>query len=178
MCFGQPNATWCQAESAGLNRYVPTNAGGTGNANVDVYDFRSSATAGVNLYIPQTPQQMMLIREAIAELKMLRPLYLGDYYPLTSTGIDNTQWEAWQFDRPETGMGFVMYFRRPKSVNSIAHFELQNLIPEALYKVAWKGSTYRFEGTRVMTGRELTHFSAISKDQRGTGLLIYRREDS
>ncbi len=178
MCLGQPNATDCQAESAGLNRCVPTNGGATGNANVDVYDFRSSATAGAILYIPQTPQQVLLIREAIAELKMLRPLYLGDYYPLTRTGIDNTQWEAWQFDRPEMGMGFVMYFRRPKCAQTLARFDLKNLIPDALYQVAWKGSTYRFAGTRVMTGRELTHFPAFIKEPRGTRLLIYRRTRS
>ena len=178
MCSGQPDATWCQTESAGLNKYVPTNGGATGNANVDVYDFRSTATAGVILYIPQTPQQVSLIREAIAELKMLRPLYLGDYYPLTPIGNDNTQWEAWQFDRPEMGMGFVMYFRRPKNADSVAHFELQNLNPDALYKVAWKGSTYKFEGARVMTGRELTFISATIKEPRSTGLLIYHRTKS
>ncbi len=178
MCLDQPNATYCQAESSGLNRYVPTNGGATGNANVDVYDFRSSATAGVVLYIPQTPQQVQLIREAIAELKMLRPLYLGDYYPLTRTGIDNTQWEAWQFDRPETGMGFVMYFRRPKCPGTLVRLELKNLIQGALYKVAWKDSTFRFAGTRVMTGRELTHFPAVIKHPRGTGLLIYQRTHS
>ena len=53
-------------------------------------------------------------RRAIAELKALRLLYQGDFYPLLEINTSEHGWCAWQYDRPDLGQGFAVFFRRPQ----------------------------------------------------------------
>ena len=42
---------------------------------------------------------------------------------------------AWQFDRPDLGIGIVQAFRRSESPYESAHFQLATLDPQAHYRV-------------------------------------------
>ena len=100
----------------------------------DAYNFRSTATTGVaiglDLQSPYVP--LGELRKAIAELKELRPYWLGDYYPLTPVTIRNDTWCAWQFHRADNNAGFAMFFRRPRSVQMNFEANLHAKKPEAL----------------------------------------------
>ena len=61
-----------------------------------------------------------------------RPLYYGDYYPLTPWSRDEYSWIGWQFDCPEKGEGVIQAFRRDESVYETARLEPQAIDGERL----------------------------------------------
>ncbi len=137
--IGLPYATaeWDQAQTAGLSRFVPLNATLStcslpGYQELSLYVLRSAATSGFGICQDNfaTGFPTDLFKKVIAEVKMLRPLYLGDFYPLTALNVDEKVWCAWQFDRPELGRGFAMFFRRRKSPNPVIEVSLRGLDPQ------------------------------------------------
>jgi alpha-galactosidase len=90
-------------------------------------------------------------RRLLNEYVSVRKYFLGDYYPLTEYNLDEKRWLAWQFDRPDLGEGMVQAFRRGKSPDDTATFQLQGLEPEALYQL----TNPDVVGTAEMSGREL-----------------------
>ena len=71
------------------------------------------------------------MKSASEEVKSLRELYLGDYYPLIPAGLDERQWCGWQFDRPDLGEGLLSCFRRSQSPQSAREVALQGFGPKA-----------------------------------------------
>jgi alpha-galactosidase len=128
----------------------------------DTYHFRSGMAPGlafalfnvagypnqVGKFIPDDfPYEWM--RNMVAQLKIVRPYYYGDYYPLLpcSANSDCTtdpskedsaafEWAAWQFNRPEQGDGMVQAFRRDENDESAKDFRLRGLDPAAIYEVS------------------------------------------
>ena len=99
--FGIPYPEADQAQTEELSQWIPLDASLL--HSLTPYAVRSNATAGVGFgldlrssYIPRDQ-----LRKAIAEIKALRPYWLGDFYPLTPVTIDDRVWCAWQFDRPD-----------------------------------------------------------------------------
>ena len=174
---GLPHGAWNQLQSGGLNIYVPTNATGT-NIYQNAYYFRSSATAGLGLGIRQSKSQIEQMRLGLDEIREIRHLYFGDYYPLTPINLDGSQWAAWQFDRPEIGMGLAMYFRRPSSPFVEAVFPLQNIDPRMQYEVAVKDDTFKVAAVKKMIGAQLVRYCVTIPHAPGTSLLIYREKKS
>jgi alpha-galactosidase len=161
-----------QTLSEGLSLYVPLHASGAWE--LDAYSFRSVATTGVcfcmNMNARTFPAEPA--RRLVAELKSLRPLYLGDYYPLTEITPDETRWCAWQFNRPEIGGGFAVFFRRAHSTEASFAAELNGLDPGARYRVSLvdRGQTL------FLTGFELARLR-VAIDQPGqSSLVVYHRE--
>ncbi len=163
-----------QAHTAELSMWVPFHAQIL-NA-VDPYNFRSTATTGVaiglDLQSPYVPLDEL--RKAIAELKMLRPYWLGDYYPLTPINLEQNAWCAWQFNRAELNAGFAMFFRRPKSAQTSYEAKLQGIDPQSSYEVSF-AETYDVGSRRVMTGNELAHLRVEIKHAPGSLLVRYRK---
>ena len=62
---------------------------------------------------------------------LLLPLRRCGVCPLTSYSLAGDVWMAWQFDRPESGDGVIMAFRRAQSPYEIARFRLSDLDPGA-----------------------------------------------
>ncbi len=58
---------------------------------------------------------------------------------------------AWQFDRPDLGIGMVQAFRRAESSYDSALFKLRGLLPDADYEVKDLDKA----GAVEMQGREL-----------------------
>ena len=88
------------------------------------------------------------MRTMVAQLKLVRPYYYGDYYPLLPCSANSDcatdpskersaafEWAAWQFNRPEQGDGMVQAFRRDESKEPTKNLPLRGLDPAATYEV-------------------------------------------
>lgn len=162
----KPDGDQCQ--TAGLCLWVPLNAAGC--VNFDPYFLRSAYTTGTAFAdLRQEPPET--VRRACAEIKELRELWLGDYYPLTDIGIDESHWMAWQFDRPDLGRGFATVFRRPGVKEPTFIAALHGLEPDAAYEVRLPDAGR----TQTLRGRELAHFRVEVPQAPGSVLLLYRK---
>jgi alpha-galactosidase len=174
---GVPNPIADQVHTAGLNMWVPFDANILHGA--DPYNFRSTATTGVavalDLESPYVPRDEL--RKAIAEVKMLRPYWLGDYYPLTPINLQPDIWCAWQFDRPDLDGGFAMFFRRPDSKRSTFSANLRGIDPKSSYDVSF-AETYDVQSKRVMTGVALQHLQVTIQKAPGSLLVRYEKKSS
>jgi alpha-galactosidase len=88
------------------------------------------------------------MRNMVAQLKLVRPYYYGDYYPLLPCSANSDcstdprqersaafEWAAWQFNRPEDGDGMVQIFRRDDAQDAARDLRLRGLDPAATYEV-------------------------------------------
>ncbi len=144
----------------------------------DTYHFRSGFAPGLGFalfngagypnqigsFIPDNfPFEWM--RNMVAELKLVRPYYYGDYYPLfpCSQNSDcNTdpskersagfEWAAWQFNRPELGDGMIQAFRREENAETAKNLVLRGLDPAATYEIIDFDvkTPYRISGKELM----------------------------
>jgi alpha-galactosidase len=127
----------------------------------DTYHFRSGMAPGlafalfnvagypnqVGNFIPADfPYDWM--RTMVAQLKLVRPYYYGDYYPLLPCSLNSDcnsdpskersaafEWAAWQFNRPELGDGMIQAFRRDEDTETTKNLVLRGLDPAATYEV-------------------------------------------
>ncbi len=173
-CNGKANSAADQVETAGLSLYVPQHSAGTWS--FDPYSFRSVATMGASLCPDLRNKDLPLdtVKLAIGEVKELRPLYFGDYYPLFVINDSEQAWCGWQFDRPELGRGFVMVFRRAKAPNAVADVKLHGLDPQAKYEVEFRDS-YVAKEKRTMSGTELSQHRVEIGSSPGSMLIVYRK---
>jgi alpha-galactosidase len=145
----------------------------------DPYNFRSTATTGVavalDLESPYVPRDEL--RKAIAEVKMLRPYWLGDYYPLTPINLQPDIWCAWQFDRPDLDSGFGMFFRRPDSKRATFSANLHGIDPKLSYEVSF-AETYDVQSKRTMTGVALQHLQVTIQKAPGSLLVRYEKKSA
>jgi alpha-galactosidase len=170
---GVPNPVVDQAQTAELSMWIPFDANILNGA--DAYNFRSTATTGVamglDLQSPYIPVDALA--KEIAELKALRPYWLGDYYPLTSINTNEDAWCGWQFNRQDIGAGFATFFRRSKSNQSHYDANLHSIDPTMSYQVT---ITEGIETTtsQTMTGRELTQLRVDINHAPGSLLVRYQ----
>jgi alpha-galactosidase len=163
-----------QSQTAGLSRWLPLHTAAVWS--FDAYDFRSAMAAGVVLYCdirrPEFPAAAAA--QAIAELKRLRPYYLGDFYPLIPLTVAAHDWCAYQYHRPEEGDGFAVFLRRHESPYAVVEFSLQGIDPDSEYEI---GATETFAPPTMerAMGSELTHLLAEINERPGSLLFQYRR---
>jgi alpha-galactosidase len=171
---GVPNPIADQAHTAELSMWVPFDANIL--HGVDPYNFRSTATTGVAIALDLQSHYVPMdeLGKAIAELKMLRPYWLGDYYPLTPINVEENVWCGWQFHRSDLGGGFAMFFRRPKSTQSNYEASLQGIDPNASYEVSFAES-YDVQSKQVMTGEQLSHLKVQIEHAPGSLLVHYQK---
>jgi alpha-galactosidase len=150
----------------------------------DTYHFRSAFAPGLGFalfngagypnqigsFIPDDfPFDWM--RKMTAELKLVRPYYYGDYYPLLPCSLNSDcatnpskersaalEWAAWQFNRPESGDGMIQAFRRDKSAEATKNLVLRGLDPTA---------TYEFTNPDTKTQKQMS-----GKDLMNSGLPV------
>lgn len=175
-CNGKSNPVPDQIETAGLSLYVPQHTAGAWA--FDPYSFRSVATMGASLCVDVRNKDLSLdaVKNAIGEVKELRPLYLGDYYPLFSISSDEKAWCGWQFDRPELGKGFAMVFRRSQSPYAAADLALKGLVSTAKYEVEFR-KFYTADKKQTISGAELSHLHLTIDTMPGSVLVVYKRLD-
>jgi len=171
-CSGLPFPIVEQAETEELSLWVPVSA--TGVNELDPYSFRSAATNGVSSGWTFRAQYIDLdaLKHGIDELKSLRLYWYGDYYPLSKINLDEQSWAAWQFDRPDLGGGFAVFFRRPKSEQPRLDTGLRGLDRNAKYEVSFFES-YDVKDKRMMTGAQLAHLPVTINSAPGSMLVRY-----
>jgi alpha-galactosidase len=160
----------------GLSLYIPTHANGV--FSLDPYSVRSGAIQGAAIEIRQMPKQDdAQLAKMLAELKRIRPLTLGDFYPLTSIDLDETHWAAWQFDRPDLGQGFATFLRRAKCANDSITANLRGLDPRTQYDVQIS-PTYDVGPTERMSGADLARLDVQIAGAEKSVLVTYQRVTS
>ena len=173
-CCGHAEPVQDQCQMAGLSLYVPLHTSGCWS--FDPYVFRSIATTGTNLCMDlraaNVPAEQA--KAAIAEAKALRPLYGGDFYPLTAITPEARDWCGWQLHRPDLGHGLAVFFRRPDSPYSAIDASLHGLDPDAAYEVTVHHG-YAPEEAQRMAGKDLAHLRAEIPEAPGSVLITYQR---
>ncbi len=165
----------------------------------DTYHFRSGMAPGlafalfnvagypnqVGNFIPADfPYDWM--RNMVAQLKLVRPYYYGDYYPLLPCSANsdcNTdpskersaafEWAAWQFNRPEQGDGMVQAFRRDEDDETTKDLRLRGLDTAATYEI----TNLDTKTPTTVSGKELMQqgLHVEIKEKRGAVIIVYRK---
>jgi len=133
-----------QCHSYGLLAWVPLSATSQDRARDD-YEFRSSMCSGLclNWWVagdvpaaripPDFPFDWA--KRTLAQYLKLRPLWYGEFYPLTAYSQARDVWMAYQLHRPDLGQGLVVALRRPDSPYESARFPLRGLDEATVYQV-------------------------------------------
>lgn len=177
--FVDPDAS--QVHTAGLHLWLPLNATSPFTRPGDTYRVRSAASAGLVLNLEEFGQSSCRtpdfpwdwFRERIAEAQRLRPLFLGDFYPLTPGTFDAAAWLAYQLHLPAAQEGAVLAFRRAESPMVAARFQLRGLRAADVYGVeeADSGNTWQATGRQLATAGLPLAMDA----PRSSRLVYYRR---
>jgi len=125
-----------QCHTYGLAQWVPIT--GIGAAGIDPYECRSGLGSHFALaadFSSQEPAVWSRVTRALEEQRSLRPMYLGDFYPLGTYSTAKSDWMAWQFHRADLGSGLVQAFRRQDCAAEAAAWRLCALEAEAEYRV-------------------------------------------
>jgi alpha-galactosidase len=170
-CDGTAKPTWDQAETAGISLWIPQST--EGQWDFDPYSARSVATTGTVICSDLRDKKYATsdIKRTITEIKDLRELWLGDYYPLTAIDTDDSHWMGWQFNRADRGKGFAMIFRRPKVSETSFVAQLHGLDPKANYEVRLVDENK----TSTMTGKDLESYSIDLPQAPSCVLIKYRK---
>ena len=165
----------------------------------DTYHFRSGIAPGlafalfnvagypnqVGSFIPADfPFDWM--RNMVAQLKLVRPYYYGDYYPLLPCSANSDcatdpskersagfEWAAWQFNRPEQGDGMVQAFRRDENKDPTKNLPLRGLDLAATYEV----TDLDAKTPNTISGKDLMQHGlhvAIA-EKRGAAIIVYKK---
>jgi alpha-galactosidase len=171
---GIPHPTQDQFQTQELAFWIPLSANLL--HGMDPYNVRSTATLGVGIGLDLSSPFINLseLRKAIDEIKELRPFWLGDYYPLTDIGLDETKWSGWQFDRSDLHAGFVLLFRRPRCSESTFTVTLHGIDPTSRYIVSLSEGFEKGPET-VVFGKQLLSLPVSSSSIPGSVLLRYRK---
>jgi alpha-galactosidase len=161
-----------QAFTYALSSWLPFQ--GTANMGFwEPYFYRSSfVTAFDNGGI--NTNNAAVQKRAYSEWKQLAPIMLnGDYYPLSPYSLTNTEWMAWQFDRPDTGEGYVQAFRRQDNDEAMRSFRLSGLVPAAQYELR----NLDVNGIKKSSGKELMEqgLAVEIPSKPGAVIVTYRR---
>jgi alpha-galactosidase len=114
-------------------------------------------------------------RSALAEVKRLRPFFLGDHHLLLPLTAEEHDWCAYQFHRGDLNAGIALFFRRHNSPFPTIECSLKQIAPSAQYEVT--KTTERQQGvSQRMSGLELQHLSVTIAMKPASQLLEYRKE--
>jgi alpha-galactosidase len=139
------------------------------------YDFRSTATTGVAIGLDlQSPYVSSAeVRKGVAEIKELRPYWLGDFYPLTEIKSDESAWAGWQLHRADLNGGFLTMFRRPRSTESQKQVTLYGIDSRARYEVTMAES-FDPGPKQILTGAQLGHLNVTLSSPQSSVLIRYK----
>ena len=131
----------------GLSHWLPLH--GLGAAATDDLALRSGmgACGGFSINY-RNPKAVAALREHLDSYLKIRPLYTGDYYPLTPHSLDTASWIAWQFHRADLGESVVQAFRRPDASSETLTVKLRGLDAARTYRITdWDNPSQPLERT-------------------------------
>lgn len=123
-----------QAMTHGLSHWLPLH--GLGAAATDDLALRSGmgACGGFSINY-RNPKAVTALREHLDSYLRVRPIYTGDFYPLTPHTLEKSQWIAWQFHRADLNKSVVQAFRRPDVASETLTVKLRGLDPQQRYEI-------------------------------------------
>lgn len=163
-----------QGQTYGLSSWLPFQ--GTGVYFYDSYSYRSYYMPGFGMG-GLSPENTAAQQKAYSECRKIAPdMLFGDYYPLTPYSLQHDQWIAWQFNRPEQGMGVIQVFRRDNCGESEKVFCLYGLNPDDQYEI----TNFDVEGSMKFSGKELMSkgLTVEIKDKPGSAIISYQKIES
>ena len=173
-----------QGFNYGLFPWIPLSGAAVPMTKLSPYSFRSGYGAAMVLCWPMTGVSdlakqrwsgidLNLLRRLLREYVAVRPYVFGDYYPLSSYNLSQTNWMAWQFDRADLGEGMVQAFRRPESVEQSSVYKLHGLNPDSVYAL----TNLDNPGFNKLTGRRLMDegLAVNIPDKPGAVLITYKK---
>jgi alpha-galactosidase len=171
---GEPVGVQC--ETYGISLWFPY-FGATWYTSEDPYVCRSNMAQMIGSCLEIDRKDHLrgpAIPKLLDEWRKTIPNYWGDFWPLTPYSLENTDWMAWQFDRPEAGEGVVQAFRRADCGASTARLRLRGLDPAAVYTL----TDFDAAGTRGISGRELMAggLVVVIKNRPGAAIITYKKE--
>jgi|UniRef100_UPI0037836AC3 alpha-galactosidase len=155
-----------QAMTHGLSHWLPLH--GLGAAATDELALRSGmgACGGFSINY-RNPKAVAALRTHLDSYLKVRPLYTGDYFPLTPHSRDTTSWIAWQFHRADLNEGIVQAFRRPDAASDTLTVKLRGLVPQQSYEIENLDG-----GKEVRTGAELMRGHAITLSEKPAAAVL------
>lgn len=174
-CFAG-NPEWSQAQTAALSLYVPLNNACTWSTNL--YECRSATTGGLLCQFPYLDEAFSpdKAKAAIEEARQSQQYFYGDIYPLTATNVEQDQFAAFQFHRPDLNAGVVMAFRRAQCPLAGIICGLKGIDPGTSYAL----ETISGDGERVesiVAGTELAgNLQLRVEKQNGSLVVRYRKK--
>ncbi|HOL21638.1 MAG TPA: alpha-galactosidase [bacterium] len=187
-CFAEAKPEGFQVHSSGLTLWVPLSAGGSVCPPGDTYYFRSNLSAGLveggfcneacffeEFLAGKEKYPWDWYRKMLAEYYRARPLFYGDFYPLTEINLSSHIWLAYQLHRPDIEQGMVIAFRREQSPHPVAVFQLKGLSVNRRYcfENADSGECLYFTGKRIKE----KGFKILLPEPRSCCLFFYQSED-
>ena len=162
-----------QALTYGMAMWIPYF--GTGIMASDAYTFRSQLAPATSISwdVRRKDVDYDFRRKMLTQSRAVLDNYYGDFYPLTAYRTDDDVWMAWQFNRPDQGVGMLQAFRRPKSSALSMQFKLRGLEANAWYQI-----TNMDDNKPVtMKGQSLMNDGLIINlpQPRSSALLTYER---
>ncbi|MDD5704879.1 MAG: alpha-galactosidase [Kiritimatiellae bacterium] len=163
-----------QCQTAGLSPWVPLHEAAVWSFSP--YAFRSAMSTGVVIYCSILDDDFPAAdaKQALAELRSLRPYMLGDFYPQVPLTAAYHDWCAYQYHRPEEGDGFAVFLRRHESPFTAVKAALKGIDENADYWVSLSES-FAESPERPMRGRMLTDLTVEISDKPGSVLVRYRK---
>lgn len=158
-----------QGMTHGLSHWLPLH--GLGATATNDMALRSGMGALGNFSINyRDPKAVAALRKHLERYLQIRPLFTGDFYPLTPHSLEKTSWIAWQFHGADMNESLVQAFRRPEAVSETLIVKLQGLIPQQRYEVE------NFDGGKeVRTGAELMQGHTITLHEKpGSAVLLIK----
>jgi len=155
-----------QAMTHGLSQWLPLH--GLGAAATDDLALRSGmgACGGFSINY-RNPKAVAALRKHLESYLKNRPLFIGDFNPLTSHNLDTTSWIAWQFHRTDLNEGVVQAFRRPEAETETLTVRLRGLDQNQRYEVENLDG-----GKEVHTGAELMRGLAITLREKPAAAVL------
>jgi alpha-galactosidase len=155
-----------QAMTHGLSHWLPLH--GLGADATDDLALRSGmgACGGFSINF-RNPNAVAALRKHLVSYLKVRPIYTGDFYPLTPHSLDTTSWIAWQFHRADLGESVVQAFRRPDSLEETLAIKLRGLDPKQRYEIENID-----EGKEIRAGEELMRGFVITLREKSDAAVL------
>lgn len=160
-----------QGHTYGLNLFMPGHAGGLSGKDVGKYGFRGLLSGGAAICwdLEQEDFPDDCARALIEEAKRLRPLFYGEFWPLTPYSLSKNCWMAWQFHRPDLGSGAIFAFRRSQMAETVIALSINGIKAEDRCEVVFSDTSVR----KTFTGRELIeHGLEVKEDDAPASVLL------
>jgi alpha-galactosidase len=175
-CNGaQPAAD--QLQNGGLWRWVPLHGCGVFGLEPS-YAFRSAMTGGDIMAVAEendSPEAKARYEEGmkrtLAVFKKVRPLMLGDFYPLFPHLEAEDVWYGYQFHNEKLDAGCALIFRREQCADPRTSVSLRGVNPGTVYLVENQDTGVKTK----MKGTELQKLTVEVAQKPGSALIFYSK---